>query len=761
MVGLSMIGLSYGQYYQIPNPSAGSNPGGLNNDAEAITQTGVPAGWTEIVRGPSTAWTGAQNLPFTFMFNGSAVSTYKVHPTGVVTFSTAASLPTPGGTAAALPDASIPDQSLCYWGLSVAAGDYIGTKTFGTAPNRQFWISFFSAHSAGTQDGWVYGSIVLDETTNRVHFVDQRIQCVQGQNGCTGRPALTVGIQVNGTTAVSEASSPNYNGGTTGNDATPADNGYTTFVPGVQPANDVAMQSINIADYLILGQAPYTITGSLRNMGSAVLSGYGLSYSINGGSPVTAPITGANVATYATGTYTHPTKWNPTAEGTYTIKVWTTLPNGSADPNPADDATEYTVQVVDKFFTRKPFYEVFTSSTCPPCRPGNANFHGIVDPDKGSNVSIKWQQNFPGTGDPYVTQEALDRRALYGINSIPRMEIDGGWDGNANSFTAQMHADAKAVPSFIKITPSFKRAGKKMMVDVTVESVSDFPGNNVLHVAVVEKLTTKNVKNNGETEFEHVMKKMIPNGSGTAIGPLTKTSKITRSLEYTFKGDYRLSADGQAANMINHANEHSVEEFDDLMIITWVELSSGGTTNVFQSEEAEDECPAKNLSVTVNTEDADNCDGTAEATLNNGSGASYKWDDGNNQTTQKATGLCAGDYNVTVTDTSGCEATTKITVKKKQGGGGGGGGGVSVAEVFANSSVSIYPNPANDQFNVNIENLATEATIEVIDVIGKVVLSAQQTETTATIDVSSLTKGVYTVKISAGENSTSKKLIIE
>ncbi|MEI7803293.1 MAG: SprB repeat-containing protein, partial [Bacteroidota bacterium] len=57
------------------------------------------------------------------------------------------------------------------------------------------------------------------------------------------------------------------------------------------------------------------------------------------------------------------------------------------------------------------------------------------------------------------------------------------------------------------------------------------------------------------------------------------------------------------------------------------------------------------------------CNGTGTATPVGGTGAyTYSWNTVPVQTTQTATGLCAGTYIVTVTDASGCTANTSITV---------------------------------------------------------------------------------------------------
>ncbi|MDQ3046626.1 MAG: PKD domain-containing protein, partial [Bacteroidota bacterium] len=57
------------------------------------------------------------------------------------------------------------------------------------------------------------------------------------------------------------------------------------------------------------------------------------------------------------------------------------------------------------------------------------------------------------------------------------------------------------------------------------------------------------------------------------------------------------------------------------------------------------------------------CNGTATANPSSGTGPfTYQWNDINAQTTQTATGLCAGTYTVTVTDANGCSANAFATV---------------------------------------------------------------------------------------------------
>jgi hypothetical protein len=75
-------------------------------------------------------------------------------------------------------------------------------------------------------------------------------------------------------------------------------------------------------------------------------------------------------------------------------------------------------------------------------------------------------------------------------------------------------------------------------------------------------------------------------------------------------------------------------------------------------------CPAYGLSSSVQNAACNASDGFAQIFVSGGGGPfTYQWSaNANNQTTALATNLAAGLYNVTVTDTIGCTATTQVIV---------------------------------------------------------------------------------------------------
>jgi len=228
-----------------------------------------------------------------------------------------------------------------------------------------------------------------------------------------------------------------------------------------------------------------------------------------------------------------------------------------------------------------PLFEIFTSSTCPPCKPGNITFNNVVAGKPATDyVVVKYQQGFPGTGDPYTTAETMSRRTTpYAISSVPRLEINGGWNQNAGSFTNALYVSARAVTPKYELTGTYyvNTTTKLVTVNVTYKNIGTVTSPK-LYVAIAENLTTGNKKSNGETQFEDVVKKMLPNQSGTA---LTVNSNVqTKSFTFQFNGNYRLPANGLSTSYINNSTEHSVEQFTDLKVVAWIQ---GSDKTVYQS----------------------------------------------------------------------------------------------------------------------------------------------------------------------------------
>ncbi len=658
--------IAYSQYYYLPNINAGQNPGGINTDNEYPNGGGLDPSWTLVLSGNQSTptWSSTQTIPFSFSFNGNAVTSFKVSSSGVLSFAQNVGT-APTYTNDTLPNSAIPDSSICIWGLKGSGGnDNIMTKTFGTAPNRQLWLFFASYNwNGGGASVWTYWSIVLEETSNSIYIVDQRTG--------NGTPALTLGIQINSTTACQVTGSPNV-ANNAGTNASPADNSFYTFIQGTQPQKDIKMLSIDVAPYLVAANAPYDITGSFVNYGTDTITSFDLSYQIDNTPVVTTNITGMSITSMSNYNFTHPTKWNG-AIGTYNLKVWTSNINGGNDANPQNDTLNKTIVVVANMIQRMPLYETFTSSTCGPCVAGNTNMDALFAANPNKWVCVKYQMSWPGAGDPYYTAEGGVRRTFYGVNSVPRQEIDGGYDGNSSGVTQADFDAAYAIPAFMTISADLTRGGNIVTVNYTITPKIDYPSNAKLYIAIVETVTHNNVGSNGEKEFHWVMKKMLPNAAGTAIA-LTANTPVTNTIAYTFKGNYRLPAN--ANSPINHAIENSVEDFNNLLAVVWVQNSTTG--EIYQS------------------------------------------------------------------------AVSSFTL------------GMDKAE-RENLIKAVYPNPAQDRVNIDLNMDKTELVeVSILNTLGQIVVNKQfgniSGANTLNLDLNNLSQGMYFVKIRIGDKIYTKPL---
>jgi hypothetical protein len=362
------------------------------------------------------------------------------------------------------------------------------------------------------------------------------------------------------------------------------DDGYYLIIDDIKiivpDDRDAVAQSFSNVTTTMTGGTALNIGTNVYNNGSAAINTLNMSYTINGGTPVSALVSGLNILPFTSAVVSHPTAWTPANGTAYAVSMTIGNVNGAADAVLTNNTiSQNTFTFPSPIIARTPLFEIFTSSTCGPCAPGNTNFHSIVDPkDQTEFVAIKYQQDFPGTGDPYATNESVDRRGFYSINSIPRMEIDGGWDNNAASFTNALYDAARNVSAFATMNGTYARNDATKSFDININytpQVNLTASDATLYVAIVEGITTQNVKSNGETEFEQVMKKMLPSDAGTPVAATTAGTALTFNTTYTFNGSFRLPTNGQAANRINHATENSVENIDDCYVVAWLQFNGG------------------------------------------------------------------------------------------------------------------------------------------------------------------------------------------
>ncbi len=136
------------------------------------------------------------------------------------------------------------------------------------------------------------------------------------------------------------------------------------------------------------------------------------------------------------------------------------------------------------------------------------------------------------------------------------------------------------------------------------------------------------------------------------------------------------------------------------------------------------------------------CDGGAVVGMQGGTPPfTYLWDDPSSTTNDTVVGLCAGTYQVTVTDDNGCTSTVDVTILNT----------LSIAELDG-MEISLYPNPTNGMVHIDLSNeqlLGT--TFIVMDNNGRMVAEGELKNLTNQINLSNLATGVYFIELKGSQ----------
>lgn len=128
------------------------------------------------------------------------------------------------------------------------------------------------------------------------------------------------------------------------------------------PNYDAALNAIN-APGADICDLPLTPKVTIANQGKVTMTSVKVSYTIDGGSPVTSSFTGLNVPLSQSTTLSL-TNITSLSAGNHVIKVYTSEPNGQVDQNFANDTLVINVKVLTP--VTNPVTETFESTTFPP-----------------------------------------------------------------------------------------------------------------------------------------------------------------------------------------------------------------------------------------------------------------------------------------------------------------------------------------------------------------------------------------------------------
>ena len=154
---------------------------------------------------------------------------------------------------------------------------------------------------------------------------------------------------------------------------------------------------------------------------------------------------------------------------------------------------------------------------------------------------------------------------------------------------------------------------------------------------------------------------------------------------------------------------------------------------------------------TVTNTSSGQSNGAINVTVSGGAAPySYNW--GGGVTTANRTGLSAGTYNLTVTDSSGCSATQTYSIV-----------GVGINTVLANAGIQLYPNPSVGAVTLSMQNATGFVNVNVYNTIGQLVIT-KNIEANGSLEtplqMQSLPDGIYEVKITNNNVTSVARVVI-
>ncbi len=366
--------------------------------------------------------------------------------------------------------------------------------------------------------------------------------------------------------------------------------------------NDAGVTEINTPSTFVCEAGQITPEVVITNFGQANLTSVTINYQINNNAPVSL-VHATNLLTAETETVTL-APYTPPA-GNYTFSVFTTLPNGVADEQIENDSTIISTTAVIPL--PLPLLEDFENAAFNPTTNGLFIFDITGD-------GIVWERSTAASGFGNGSASAM-------FDNFSQQRPNGTIDA--------------------LITPIYdfsSVSGAEVTFDVGYAIYDD--GVQTLTDTLIMLVST----NCGQNFTQQIF---VKGGAELATAPV-HTGLFTPEAAEWRKETVDLSA---------------FDGFDNLTVM-FVNYHGYGNRLFLDNINISLPCALTATETHVDVDCFGECTGSANVNPSGGSGSyTYQWDaNAGDATTQSVTGLCAGDYMVTVSEGPGCSQELTITI---------------------------------------------------------------------------------------------------
>ena len=490
---------------------------------------------------------------------------------------------------------------------------------------------------------------------------------------------------------------------------------------------DISLTNINNENYVIFGDNE--ICFEVQNMGETNIESFEASYTING-ETVTESFS-TDMGPMEIKSFSFETK-QYLELGNYELKVEVLSANGNADDNEANNSLNKEIIAAAGLSQKTPMIEHFSSSTCGPCVEVNAIMHELTEANPGKYTYVKYAMNWPAIGDDYYNNDGAIKKTFYNVSSVPTIFIDGAT--SANGIITQEDIDAKtSEPSIANIKGSFTTDGNTINIIADFMSYIDLQNVNAF-ISINEKTTTGNVGSNGETEFHHIMMKMLDDANGK---PLDIKANEYQRFEFSYD-----------------MTQTDMEDINDLEVSLWIQdINSKEIVNSrFAYEYCSHVYPAENLRLGSNN---NNIIVSWDAPQK-GTPSAYDIYVNNILTAENVNGLT---HNIAISESGmkSVEVVAKYDDKTSV-------GIIDMIDFVVNTeeneieNISIYPNPANDFIKLSAGGGHLSA-VRIYNCLGMLVEEIEVNANEVEINISNYNTGIYFVNIETENGNIVKKVV--
>jgi thiol-disulfide isomerase/thioredoxin len=225
--------------------------------------------------------------------------------------------------------------------------------------------------------------------------------------------------------------------------------------------------------------------------------------------------------------------------------------------------------------TRVVLVEQFTNSGCPPCAASSPSVFSYVNSNPADVVAIAYHTPFPYSDSMYYENpsESNARVSFYGVSGVPYSIVDGNYYSNSSGafvsvMSSTINTRKTVSPKYDVQALSFNLTGNLLTGSFKFTSLdgANSSDNLVAQIVVIEKNVLKSSYAaspgaNSETEYGYVMRKMLPNQSGTVLLNKTLGSSDTINLNWTL---------------------NKIKDINELRLVTFVQNTT--TKEVYQAQ---------------------------------------------------------------------------------------------------------------------------------------------------------------------------------